>query len=248
MVEKAIPIFPCRSIETTWDFYRMIGFERSVWQTRPNPYLAVRRGDLELQFFGWKRHDPSTSMNMCYVVTTDVDALYGSFRGAFKQTLGRVPTRGLPRITALKDMTYGVRQFLLTDPDGLQLRIGQPISDNQEHAPIPKGKVARALHMAALLGGDSKGDHQAAAKIIDRLLASGDELTPAERVRALVIRADTAVHFQDWAHARALMAEARAVILPDPSRLADDLERLTDLEATVLTEDPDVSAPGMDAV
>ncbi len=96
-------------------------------------------------------------MNMCYIVTAAVDDLYEAFRGGLKQTLGRVPARGLPRISALRDMSYGVRQFLLSDPDGLQLRIGQPISDELGHAPIPEGRVAKALHMAALLGGDSKG-------------------------------------------------------------------------------------------
>ncbi|TDD72887.1 bleomycin resistance protein, partial [Actinomadura rubrisoli] len=171
MGETTIPIFPCRSIETTWEFYRALGFEQASWQTRPNPYLSVRRGDIVLQFYGWKKHDPATSMHMCYVVTTDVDTLFESFRTNLKQALGRIPTRGLPRLSSLKDMSYGVRQFLITDPDGIQLRIGQPISDNLEHSPIPQERVAKALHMAALLG-DSKEDYPAAAKILDHLLAS----------------------------------------------------------------------------
>ncbi|TDD69379.1 VOC family protein [Actinomadura darangshiensis] len=232
MGEKAIPIFPCRSIETTWEFYQALGFERTTWQTRPNPHLAVRRGDVELQFFGWKKHDPAASMNMCYITTTDVDTLYEAFRGGLRQALGRVPARGLPRLSALRDMSYGVRQFLLSDPDGLQLRIGQPISDDTRHAPIPEEKVARALHMASLLG-DSKGDHRAAARILDRLLGSGEPLTAAERVRALVLRADAAVHLQEWPRFQALATEARAVDVPEPAApsLADDLRRLSDLEA-----------------
>ncbi|MCP9952185.1 bleomycin resistance protein [Actinomadura madurae] len=230
MGEKAIPIYPCRSIEATWEFYRALGFEQITWQLRPNPYVAVRRGDIELQFFGWKKHEPAASMNMCYVTTTDVDALYEAFRGGLRQALGRIPTRGLPRLSAVRDMSYGVRQFLLSDPDGLQLRIGQPISDDQRHAPVPKEPVAKALHMAALLA-DSKGDHRAAAKILDHLLASDEPLTPAERLKALVLRADAAVQLEDWSRARALVAQARAVDLPDPSGLMDDLNRLTDLES-----------------
>ena len=39
-----------------------------------------------------------------------------------------MPTRGIPRIGALRDMSYGVRQFLLTDPGGNIIRIGQPLA------------------------------------------------------------------------------------------------------------------------
>jgi hypothetical protein len=231
MGEKAIPIFPCRSIEATWEFYQALGFEQTTWQTRPNPHLGVRRGDVDLQFFGWKKHEPAASMNMCYITTTDVDALYEAFRGGLRQALGRIPTRGLPRLSAVRDMSYGVRQFLISDPDGLQLRVGQPISDDLRHAPIPKETVAKALHMAALMG-DSKGDHRAVARILDHLLASDEPLTPAERLKALVLRADAAVQLDDWSRARVLVAEARAVDLPDASGQADDLQRLADLEVT----------------
>ncbi|WP_216651297.1 bleomycin resistance protein [Actinomadura litoris] len=237
MGETTIPIFPCRSIDMTWEFYRALGFERVSWQTRPNPYLAIRRGGMELQFYGWKRHDPATSMHMCYVLTADVDPLYEAFRDGLKEALGRVPTRGLPRLGVLKNMSYGVRQFLLTDPDGIQLRIGQPISGESEA--IPKETVARTLHMAALLG-DSKEDHRAAARILDHLLASDEPLTPSERVKALVLRADMALHLEEWARARELASEARSHPLPAPDRavLHDEFRRLDDLEAALPPRHP----------
>ncbi|WP_067797516.1 bleomycin resistance protein [Actinomadura formosensis] len=231
MGEKVMPIFPCRSIEVTWEFYRVLGFEQSAWQRRPNPYLGVRRGDVELHFFGWRKHDPAASMNMCYIVTTAVDDLYESFRGGLRQALGRVPARGLPRLSALRDTSYGVRQFLLNDPDGLQLRIGQPISE-PTHAPVPTETVAKALHMATVLT-ESKGDHRAAARILDHLLASGEPLTAAERLKALVLRADAAVHMGEWPRARALIAEARGVPAGGSAGHADDLRRLADLEEAV---------------
>ncbi|MFC6883616.1 MULTISPECIES: bleomycin resistance protein [Actinomadura] len=209
MAEKTIPILPSRSIQGAWDFYRVLGFERTTWQTSPNPYLSVLRGDIELHFYGWKKHDPSASMTMCYIVTDAVDPLYESFRGGLKEALGRVPTRGLPRIGPLKDMTYGMRQFLVSDPDGNQLRIGQQISDDLRHAPIPEEKVARSLHMALLLG-ESKEDPRAAARILDHLLNSGEPLTAPQRLRALVLRADMAVRLDDPSRARTLLAEARA--------------------------------------
>ncbi|MDL4773489.1 bleomycin resistance protein [Actinomadura xylanilytica] len=234
MDEKTIPIFPCRSIDETWGFYRALGFEQTSYQKSPNPFLTVRRGDIDLQFFGWKQHDPAGSLHMCYISTPGVDALYESFRGGLRTALGRVPTRGLPRIGALKDMTYGVRQFLVTDPDGNQLRIGQPISDDFEHSPVPRDPVAKALHMAVLLG-DSKEDPRAAARILDHLLASGESRTVPQQVKAAVLRADMAVRLDDPSRARELLAEVRATDLTDPDRAAlrDELSRLEDLETAL---------------
>ncbi|NED50032.1 VOC family protein, partial [Micromonospora aurantiaca] len=56
--------------------------------------------------------------------------------------------------------------------------------------------------MAALLGGDSKEDHPAAARILDRLLASDEPLAPSERLKALVLRADAAVQMGERDRAR----------------------------------------------
>lgn len=234
MGEKTIPIFPCRSIDDSWAFYQALDFEQASYQKSPNPFLSVRRGDIDLQFYGWKKHDPAASMHMCYIVTTDVDSLYESFRAGLKTALGRIPTRGLPRIGVLKDMTYGVRQFLLTDPDGIQLRIGQPISDDLRHSPIPTEKVAKALHMAALLG-DSKEQPRAAARILDHLLHSDENISLPQRVRALVMRADMAVQLEEWAKAREATAEARGIELdgPDRAALRDAMLRLDDLEASL---------------
>jgi hypothetical protein len=38
----------------------------------------------------------SKSYSTCYIVTTDVDALYDAFRSGLRAALGKLPTRGLP--------------------------------------------------------------------------------------------------------------------------------------------------------
>jgi hypothetical protein len=53
-------------------------------------------------------------------------------------------------------MPYGVRQFLMTDPDGNCLRIGQPIAESFEHDRA-KGEVRAGVASATLLE-ESKGD------------------------------------------------------------------------------------------
>ncbi|UNO40636.1 VOC family protein [Streptomyces sp. MST-110588] len=231
MAETVIPIFPCRSIDEITDFYRTLGFEVTHQQKSPNPHCALRRGDIELQFYGAKEHDPATAYHTCYVLTDDVDTLYASFRAGLKDALGRVPTRGLPRIGALKDMSYGVRQFLLSDPAGTCLRIGQPISDSFDHTAPPKERYARAIHQATLLG-ESKGDPAAAARIIDHALAAEGDPTPPQLLRLLVLRAEMAVHMgADPAEVTQWLVRAGEVELTDADResAGDVLRRADDL-------------------
>ncbi|MEU2793779.1 VOC family protein [Streptomyces sp. NPDC007100] len=236
MAETVIPILPCRSIDELLDFYRALGFEVTSYQKSPNPYCGVRLRGIELQFFGMKAYDPTNSYSTCYVLTDDVDGLYASFRAGLKAALGKVPTRGLPRIGALKDMSYGVRQFLMTDPGGNCIRIGQPIADSFEYSAVPKERYARALHQATLLG-ESKGDHAAAARVIDRALAKdeapGGGPTPSQLLQLLVLRAEMAAQTDGPAAAAPWLDRADAVELSEADRAAarDTLRRALDLRA-----------------
>ncbi|MEU6676823.1 VOC family protein [Streptomyces sp. NPDC046925] len=196
MAETMIPLFPCHELDETLDFYTAIGFEVTFRQKAPNQYAVIRRGDMELQFFRLKDYDPQASYSTCYVVTDDVDALHEAFRAGLKQTLGRIPSRGLPRIGTVKDMSYGVRQFLMTDPAGNCVRVGQPIADSFEHAPVPRERYARALHQATLLG-ESKQDHAAAVRIIDRALAADGTPTPEQLRELRALRAEMAAHLEE---------------------------------------------------
>ncbi|MET9726882.1 bleomycin resistance protein [Streptomyces zaomyceticus] len=233
MAEKTIPILPCPTLQPVLDFYTALGFEVTFRQKSPNPYAVVERGGIELQFFGLKQYDPASSISTCYVVTDDVDGLYEAFRTGLKAAYGRIPTRGLPRIGALKDMSYGVRQFLMTDPGGNCVRIGQPISDDPHHRPAPEETFARALHHAALFA-DSKDDPAGAAKILDRVLALVDERpTTAQLLRLLVLRADVAGRLGDEGTAAKALAEAGAAagrLTPEERASAgDELDRLEEL-------------------
>ncbi|MER5982942.1 VOC family protein [Streptomyces sp. NPDC001787] len=233
MTEKTIPLLPCRTqlIRPVVDFYTALGFGTTYLQTSPYAYAVVERGAIELQFYGMKEYDPAASHSGCYVLTEDVDGLHTAFREGLKAAYGRIPTRGLPRIGPLKDMSYGVRQFLMTDPTGNTIRIGQPTSDDPSHRPAPKETFARALHMADLFA-DSKQDLPGAARIIDRVLNLEDEHpTPAQRLRLLVLRGDIAQRLGGTEPARELLEEAAAVELTDEERRSvdDDLVRLREL-------------------
>ncbi|MFJ6615590.1 VOC family protein [Streptomyces sp. NPDC091289] len=235
MAETTIPLLPCRTslIETAVEFYTALGFETTYLQKSPYAYAVVERGAVELQLYGMKDYDPASSHSGCYVLTDDVDGLHTAFRAGLKAAYGRIPTRGLPRIGPLKDMSYGVRQFLMTDPTGNTIRIGQPVSEDPNHRLAPKETFARALHMADLFA-DSKQDLPGAAKIIDRVLGLTDEHpTPVQRLRLLVLRGDIAQRMGDAEEAKVLLEEAAAVRLgpEDGEVAADALARLADLRS-----------------
>lgn len=232
MTEKTIPLLPCRTIQPVVDFYTALGFGTTYLQKSPYAYAVVERGEVELQFFGMKAHDPAASVAGCYVLTDDVDGLYTAFRTGLKEAYGRIPQRGLPRIGPLKDMSYGMRQFLMTDPAGNSIRVGQRIGEDQSMRPVPREPYARALHLADLYA-DSKEDLPGAARILDRALdgRTPGEPTPVQSLRLLVLRADLARRLGEDALVAELTARAVAVELgPDERESAGDaLRRLAEL-------------------
>jgi hypothetical protein len=232
--DRMIPILPSRSIDDQIDFYEAIGFEVTYRQKVPNVFAAVQRGAIELQFFTLKGYEPANSYSTCYVMVSNVDELYADFRAGLKQALGRIPTRGIPRIGSIGDMSYGVRQFLLTDPGGNIIRIGQPLekADAAETQPLPR--LQRALEAARLLL-YSKGDPETTARVIDDALAATADASDVLRVQARILRADSAHELGDDALARALLDEAARVKLgaTDSERIVDDLTRAEELRGSV---------------
>jgi hypothetical protein len=229
--DRMIPILPCRSIDDQISFYESLGFEVTYRQKAPNFFAAIRRGAIELQFFTMKGYEPAISYSTCYVMVSDVDRLYADFRAGLKQSLGRIPTRGIPRIGAIGDMSYGVRQFLLTDPGGNIIRIGQPLQEADAVAsdePLPR--LERALAAASLLL-YSKEDPETTARVIDDALAATPDASDRLRVQAWVLRADAAHALGDDAGAAALLDQAERMALEPAERasLADELGRAAEL-------------------
>ncbi|WP_405614178.1 bleomycin resistance protein [Streptomyces sp. NBC_01508] len=259
MREKTIPLLPCQTIQPVIDFYSALGFEVTFLQKSPYAYAVVERGDVELQFFGMKKYDPTESFSGCYVLTDDVDGTHSAFRAGLKAAYGRIPTRGLPRIGPVKDMSYGVRQFLMTDPGGNTIRIGQPndAESDGHHQPPPKEPYARALHLAMVFA-DSKQDLGASVKILDRALRdaeAGDGVdsgvsdgvskeagddgirkegaspTAVQLYRILVLRGDVAQRLGDLEEARGFFGRAAAVELTQDERteVSEDAGRAAEL-------------------
>jgi hypothetical protein len=230
--DRMIPLLPCRSIDDQIAFYEALGFEVTYRQKAPNVYASVQRGAIELHFFVMKGYEPADSYSTCYVLVSDVDRLYAEFRAGLKAALGRIPSRGIPRIGALRDMSYGVRQFLMTDPGGNIIRIGQPLAARATAS--SRSRLEKALEAANLLL-YSKGDPQTTARVIDDALAATADAPVTLLVQARVMRADAAHALGDDIRAASLLADVAAMSLGSDDRagLADELTRAEELRAAL---------------
>ena len=118
--DMAIPTLPSRDVNETVTFYRRLGFEGGVHSH--GDYAIVTRGTLELHFFTHGELVPEDSSAGCYLRVLDVDAIYRAFAAA------ELPRRGIPRMDALQDKPWGLREFAVVDSDGNLVRIGQIIA------------------------------------------------------------------------------------------------------------------------
>jgi catechol 2,3-dioxygenase-like lactoylglutathione lyase family enzyme len=255
MAETMIPILPCTSIDETLEFYGALGFEVTYRQERPNTYAVVQRGGMVLHLFVMKGLDPETSFSTCYVETTDVETLYEAFSAGLRETYGRVPLRGVPRMNPIKETSDGVRQFIVVDPGGNFIRIGQPPGID-EVVDVPRGRpkeierrtgprklevvrggrdrplsrLERAVETAVRLG-EGKGDHPAAATLLDRALTSNEPVPDGLLFRALTLRADLAVRMGEDELAMRVIDDLDQIPLTEDDLvvLAEDVQRVEEL-------------------
>jgi uncharacterized glyoxalase superfamily protein PhnB len=79
----------------------------------------MHRGAVEIHFFTHKELIPAESSAGCYLRVLDVESIYRAFAAS------QLPKKGIPRMDALEDKPWGLREFAVVDPDGNLLRIGQ---------------------------------------------------------------------------------------------------------------------------
>jgi catechol 2,3-dioxygenase-like lactoylglutathione lyase family enzyme len=228
-----VPLLPCASIEDMLAFYTALGFEQTYRQTKPNPYLAMRRGDINLGFFGMPGFNPADSYGSCIITVPDTAELHRAFADGLRSLYGKVPLAGIPRMTRPRPRrnAEGLAGFSVVDPGGNWLRI---YPEAAAAAPPPLGgKLAQALDNAVVMA-DSRGDPAQAAKILDGALARDSDASAVERVEALAYRAELAVTMQDPERAAAALAALDGIQLSaaDRERLADTLAAVSELRGS----------------
>jgi hypothetical protein len=234
--EITVPLLPCGSIDEIVDFYTMLGFTRTYYQVRPYPCVGLQREDLQLQFFGLPDFKAEDSYGSCVVLVPDTQELFEAFAAGMRAVHGKLPVSGIPRMTRPRKRKNADNYsgFTVIDPGGNWIRIFASPGTGGTGAPAV-GKLARALENAVVLG-DSKGDNQQAAKILDATLAREQDRAPAaELVEALAYRAELAIRADDTTAAADALTRARALPLSEAERgeLTTTLANLEDLEAVL---------------
>ena len=230
--EITVPLLPCPSIDEIEAFYGMLGFERTYYQKVPNPYVALRREDINLHFFGMPNYKPEDSYSTCLIVVEDIGELYRSFADGMRAAHGKLLVSGIPRMTRPRKRKNAdnLSGFAVIDPGGNWIRI-TAAKAAPEDAARTTGKLGAILANAVVMG-DSHGFDARAAQILDDAIARhADSASATERVEALAYRAELALRLDDPAAATLALAQAHDVPLSDAERdvLADVIAGLDDM-------------------
>jgi catechol 2,3-dioxygenase-like lactoylglutathione lyase family enzyme len=110
MLRAAIPILPSTNLQRTAAFYAPVGFAQAK---RHDGYLLLHSGGVELHF----AHHDTVTPGACFVHVADAVKLWKQLRHLDVDGVG-----------PLVEQDHGLREFVLTDPDGNQIRIGSPLS------------------------------------------------------------------------------------------------------------------------
>lgn len=227
---QMVPMLPCADIDEIAEFWSALGLRVTYRQLRPNPFLALGLGGIDLQYYAMPGHDPEESHSTCGIVVSDTEPLHELFTEGFRASHGRVPQRGAPRMTRprRRGNNAGLSGFSVIDPAGNWVRVSRrPAAGNEPRAVDDRiqwassggGPLARALENAVVQG-DSHGDPGQAAKVLSGALARHRDAVAGERVAAWAYLAELCVRLDDADGARA--AAAQVAVLAGSEGLTED--------------------------
>jgi hypothetical protein len=104
----AIPILISADLDRTAAFYAPVGFTETE---RYDGYLLLHIGGVELHF----SHQPDAAPGQCFLHVRDALKLWKELRD-----------HGMDGVGPIADQEYGLREFVITDPDGNHVRVGSP--------------------------------------------------------------------------------------------------------------------------
>ncbi|MFD4674469.1 hypothetical protein ACFWNN_32435 [Lentzea sp. NPDC058450] len=166
--ELTIPLLPCVDIDEMASFYEMLGFSITYRQMKPNPYVALRREDCNLHFYGMPGHVPENSHSTCVVIVEDTGSLYEAFAAGMRAVHKKVLIAGIPRMTRPRLRNDRYTGFVVVDPGGNWVRFSKAAQEPEAKTPL-----ARAMENAARQA-DARGDERQALKILEGALKKAD--------------------------------------------------------------------------
>lgn len=229
------PIFPCKSLDELLVFYQTLGFTITYQQKSPNPYAIVERDWIRLDFYGIKHHDPTKCYHTCYILTDEAEELYEAFTSALRTKNGKLPTRGLPRISDIRDKKSGVREFMFSDVAGNCIRIGRKLDKQDEENYTPEIIAASKRLALALDFAYKKEDEEDELEIVSTLLDKAIERDQHHHChnlyKVMILRADVAVAQENLNKANALLEQVCSSpdIVGNPEKYKAELQRVEDI-------------------
>ncbi len=182
-----VPVLPCKAIGETLAFWENLGFTITYRQDRPYQYGVVERNGHQLHFVRVKGAE--AGYTGCLMMVQDVEQAHADFCNALKTQWGRVPNKGIPRISRMRP---GQSRFTITDVSEnsvIVIQIGEKDQVEYEDAdPATLTPLQKAISLALRLR-DFKEDYPAALKVLDTAIAKMDDKeTEYDRARAAAIR------------------------------------------------------------
>jgi hypothetical protein len=232
--EITVPLLPCRDIDEMVEFYGILGFTQTYYQALPNPYVALKREDINLHFFGIPDFKPEDSYGSCLVIVRSTEELYRAFAEGMRAARGKLLVSGIPRMTRPRKRKNADNHsgFTVVDPGGNWIRITAATAEPDATDSMPS-KLAKSLQSAVVMG-DSHGYDVRAAQILDVALERDKDMAAAtDLLEALAYRAELALRLDDTGRAAHALTRARSITLSEADRdkLVETLGSLDDMEA-----------------
>jgi hypothetical protein len=221
--ERMYPALPCKEIDEAISFYEMLGFKKTYRQLRSNPYAEVALEDMHIHLFGMDGFNPENSYATVIIAVPDPDSLYRGFASRLRESLGKLPVKGIPRITRPRKKYGTVSGFSIVDVGGNWLRFSKLGDTEQEDSAPEKDGLMGFLNVATRLG-DAHGDEVLALKTLENGIKRFPEAATIERAKAYLYQAELAFRLNKLDLARASFESAKSLDLSADERdsLADE--------------------------
>ncbi|WP_433655407.1 glyoxalase [Nocardia sp. CA-128927] len=239
MGDVAIPVMWAGNLDDTLEFYRALGYEVTQQQRSPYMYGSVERNGYGLNFYRGLQDTRSGEdvQGGCLVMVDDVEVLHKEFSAALRERYGRIPIRGVPRISRFRT---GQSRFSVVDPGANSVTYIQHNEPEYEYGGSRKLEgLQRILDNARILR-FSKEDDEAARKTIEsglrRFAATASTL---DKAHALAELTELAVAMKNADRAAELRTEIDALDLTADERveIAKHLQIAADLEQWLADSD-----------
>lgn len=227
--ERMYPALPCKEIGEAVSFYETLGFKKTFLQLRPYSYAVVGLEDMHIHLFGMDGFKPEDSYSTVIIVVPDPDTLYQNFASKLRDKFGKLPVKGIPRITRPRKKYGTVSGFSIVDTGGNWLRIYKLGDTEEKDSPKEEGLMG-ILNVATRLG-DSRGDETLALKTLESGIKRFQDATTLDKARAYLYQAELALRLDklDLAKASFALVKSLELNIDEKDSVADELAHIESL-------------------